>query len=361
MVLFAFAGASCGRSGLDATQDSPRGFGGVGGAVSHTGGASGSGAGGTGGVHDGSASCGMQVWYATRAQSDVLLLLDRSSSMYWEISEDCVCSEADAVTSGYPESTACFDKPDCTNRWETVRLAVASTIRGATEINWGLKLFPTPNADQCFVSSEVEVPVGPDGADAVMDWLDAMTFSLSTPTGAALDVATTYLKTLPDTRPKMVLLATDGDPNCAEGSLYNIDWPGASDAARASYEAGFPVFVVGIGPNAGNLSELAQAGGTNDFYSVSSAQALLDAFAAIGNLLDLCTYVVDAEPPDRDNVVVYLDNRSIERDGADGWSYGGNERTYLFHGASCEQLEAGTASTVTVLFGCPPPPKAPLP
>ena len=52
-------------------------------------------------------------------------------------------------------------------------------------------------------------------------------------------------------------------------------------AIAAAKAAGFPVYVIGIGPSTGNLDKFAVAGGTTNYFPATSPQAMTDAFASI--------------------------------------------------------------------------------
>lgn len=318
------------------------------------GGGGGGGVGGSGtSVPTGDANCGSQKSSTTREPPDVLLLLDRSASMYYTISEDCFCSDADAAASGTTNYKLCADTSNCQTRWSAVQPAVSDTVTNATDVNWGLKFFPTPNAAQCSVSSAMEVPIGPNNAEAVKTQVESVSKALSTPTAAALAAATNYLKTVTDNRPKFILLATDGEPNCRGGQIMNTDVDGAANAAKTAYDAGFPVYVVGIGPNLGNLTRIASSGGTSDYYPVASPQQLVDAFAAISKLVASCTFTLTSTPPDPNNVAVYLDKQLVAKDADNGWSFAGGNKTIVLNGSSCESVTSGKATLVELLFGCP--------
>jgi hypothetical protein len=328
------------------------------------GGASNPGQGGAGGKGTssspptGDANCGSQTANTTREPPDVLLVLDRSSSMFYTISQDCFCSDADAAAAGTTSFQLCADTTNCQTRWSAVKPAVTDTVANAKDVNWGLKFFPTAGVAQCSVSNTMEVEIGPNNADTIKGQVDNATVSLSTPTTAALKAATTYLKSLTDNRPRFILLATDGEPNCANGQINRTDVPGAANAAKAAYDAGFPVFVVGIGPNLGNLSQLASAGGTKDYYPVSSPQDLVNAFADISKVVASCTFTLSSTPPDINNIGVYLDKNLVEKDPTNGWSLGGGNKTVILNGDSCDKVTSGKATEVQLLFGCPgqPPP-----
>jgi hypothetical protein len=311
-------------------------------------------------------NCGSQTSSTTKQPPDVLLVLDRSSSMEYSIAEDCYC--ATSPTTG---GSLCADTTGCTTRWQAIQPAVNDTVTAAADVNWGLKFFPTPDAAQCSVSTTMEVPVKAGNGSAVQALVQSATLSLSTPTSAALKAATTYLKSLTDTNPKFILLATDGQPNCGVAgggvggrggsgtpNLNTVDEVGAASAAAAAYAAGFPVYVIGIGPAKalGNLDQIAKSGGTTQYYPVTSKQQLADAFASISKIVASCTFTLTKTPPDQNSVAVYLDKNLVPKDAGNGWSFGANGASIEFHGTTCEKVTSGEANTVEVLYGCPSPP-----
>jgi hypothetical protein len=315
------------------------------------------GAGGsTGDQPTGDSNCGSQTSSTTKQPPDVLLVLDRSSSMDWSIADDCYCSTAAA--SGGAGARLCADTSNCTTRWQAIQPAVTDTVTKATDVNWGLKFFPTASANQCSVSSTMEVPVKAGNASALQTQIQSATLSLSTPTAAAITSATAYLKSLNDGNPKYILVATDGEPNCGgrPASINTDDVAGASSAAAAALAAGFPVYVIGIGPNLANLTDLASKGGTKDYYQVSSPQQLADAFASIGKLVASCTFTLSSAPPASGNVAVYLDKNLVPKDATNGWSFSADSKSIELHGTTCDQVTSGKATTVQVLYGCASPP-----
>jgi hypothetical protein len=302
------------------------------------------------------ANCGSETSTTTRVVPDVLLLLDRSSSMYYTIDQDCFCSDADVTASGAMQGTLCdtAGSSGCQTRWSAVQPAVIDTVTNSQDINWGLKFLPTPDAPQCSVSRTMEVEMGANNADAVATQVQSVSLALSTPTAAALEAATAYLSTLDDDSPKFILLATDGEPNCAGGQIMNDDLPGAVTAAQAAYAAEIPVYVIGIGPNLENLTQIAAAGGTTDYYPVSSPQDLVAALAAIEQLVASCTFALGATPAGADinNLAVYLDKNLLPKDDPNGWTFDAGQASVVLQGAACDQLLAGQASTVDVYWGC---------
>jgi hypothetical protein len=178
----------------------------------------------------------------------------------------------------------------------------------------------------------------------------------NTPTAQAIAAATAYLKTVSDQNTKYILLATDGEPNCLpSGQSGDANVQGTIDAITAAKNAGFLVYVIGIGPQAAltNLQSFAAAGGTTKYYPATSPQALTDAFATISKAVTTCTFNLSTTPPDVNNISVYIDKNLVEKDGANGWSLGANSLTIVLNGTTCDKITSGAATQVQVLFGCP--------
>jgi hypothetical protein len=290
------------------------------------------------------ANCGSVTSNMTRQPADVLLVLDRSSSMNYGTDTDSNCSNND---------------PNCTPRWPAVTSAVSTTLDStAGSINWGLKFYTSPGGGRCGVDSGVEVPIAADSVATIKSEIAGMSPSNNTPTAQAIEAATAYLQTVDDTNGKYILLATDGEPNCAPGaSSGTTNVPGTVDAIAAAAAAGFRVYVIGIGPSVGNLDNFASAGGTGNCYPATSPDALTQAFASISKLVATCTFTSDAPPPDLDNIAVYLNKALVPQDAGNGWSFGANTQTIVLGGTACDEAMSGNAQ-VQILFGCPggPPP-----
>jgi len=304
------------------------------------------------------ANCGINSSSTTRQRVDVLLVLDRSSSMDYSIKEDCYCT-----TTGTMGGGVCSDTTNCSTRWNAIKPAMSTALSDSKYVNWGLKFFSSPNTtSNCIVNNTIEVPLPTTDAMAAQSAADVQTqitnakLSLSTPTAAALTVATTYLKTVTDANKKVILLATDGEPNCG-GSPANIntdDVTGASNAAAAALAAGFPVYVVGIGPTVSNLTQMAKAGGTTDYYPATSPQQLTDALSSISKIVGSCSFTVTTPPKDQDpnNVAVYVNKEQVPQDPNNGWTYGATSQDIELKGSYCDNIMAGQDTTVQILFGC---------
>jgi len=203
------------------------------------------------------------------------------------------------------------------------------------------------------------VAIGANSSSSIQAQITKASPGGYTPTATAIDAAKTYLDTVTDQNNKVILLATDGEPNCQGGKENTTDdVQGALDAITAAYKAGYKVYVIGIGPQTAlaNLDKFAAAGGTANYYPASSPQALSDAFAAISVAVTTCTFTLLKAPPDQNNIAVYLDTHLVAQDPVNGWSLGANAQTIVLNGTTCDQITSGKASQVQVLFGCASPP-----
>jgi hypothetical protein len=220
----------------------------------------------------------------------------------------------------------------------------------------GLELFSAPDGARCEVADAPQAPIGADSAAAIQSTLAALTTATSTPTTAALAAATRYLQSVNDGNNKAILLATDGLPNCgtSSGGRNGDDLTGATTAAAAAQEAGFPVYVIGIGPN---LDALAQAGGTGNYFPVTSTAELNTALTFIATVVSAtCTFKANTAPPDQDLVYVYVDKKLVEQNAGDGWTFDASDPTYstiTLTGGVCDDMLAGLTTQVQILFGCP--------
>jgi hypothetical protein len=178
------------------------------------------------------------------------------------------------------------------------------------------------------------------------------------------------MKTLTEPTKKVILLATDGEPNCGAsmpdggGVVPDVmieDVAGATAAVAAANAAGFPVYVIGIGPSVANLNKLAKAGGgTSEYYPATSAEQLTAALSSISKLAGSCTFTADSEPPDQENIAVYVNKQKVEKDSDNGWEFGASSQEIVLTGSYCKQMSTGDEANVQILFGCPGAPPFPV-
>jgi hypothetical protein len=302
---------------------------------------------GTGDAGQGEARvCGFENFKLEKTPPDLMLVLDRSSSM-------------NQMVPGAPMGATL---------WTETLAAVDAVVMGTQMgVNWGLKLFPLPTG--CMTSMGAEVPVAASNYMAVLDRarmegtnMIGGGLSGGTPTDTAVIGATSYLTSLVATRknPKYILLATDGEPTCTNG-VNQGGTTAAIQAITAAANAGFKVYVIGlaIGSSGTNvLNMMADAGGVprNDpmtrFYPVANRMDLVTALTAITGQVTNCVFPLSKAPPSPNDVKVTVDGMKVEQNMMNGWSYTANNMAIQFNGAICEQIKMGTAQ-VNIVFGCP--------
>jgi hypothetical protein len=293
-------------------------------------------------------ACGLQTFKLEKVPPEILLVLDRSSSM-------------ERKPEGAPVGSVA-------TLWTDALGAVDEVVK-ATQmaVHWGLKMFPTPTG--CMVIDGVETPNAPNNYDMVIGKArtagtnNTTTGTGGTPTDTAMTKATTFLKGLTSKNPKYIVLATDGEPTCAAGASAGLGQagPAAVNAITAAAAAGFKTYVVGIaiGGSLATLNEMAVAGGvprndpTNKFYPVANRADLTAALQVITGQVSNCVFPLDKAPPDKDAVKVTVDNERVPPNAMEGWSYTSPQNTAIqLNGTWCERVKTKTAD-VSIVFGCP--------
>jgi von Willebrand factor type A domain len=200
----------------------------------------------------------------------------------------------------------------CTNsKWSLMTTAVTNVLQTTDgSVNWGVKYFPDNSA--CDASMPPAVGIAPSNGAPVADSLARTAPGGSTPTRDAITFGTSYLRSLTDTNPKFLLLATDGLPNCPagcaamtnpSGSCTATDNPNEDAAAEAAVMAaaahGIKTFVIGIGNVATAQNTLnalaisggeAQTGGATSYYAATDEAAFEIALTNIVNSIAGCPH-----------------------------------------------------------------------
>lgn len=245
-------------------------------------------------------------------------------------------------------------------KWATMRNALNTVVTTYQDgIRFGLMLYPIDNV--CGAGAVLS-GIAPTNAAAISTVLNLTSPEGGTPTHTTMTAALQYYNGLPvNPQGRYVLLATDGQPNCANLDDPNIPTITESIAAiQAARGAGINTFVLGFGDGVNSdpatLQAMADAGGTGMFYAANSPaelQAALDAIAGSISVPD-CTFALDTVPADPDRLGVYLDDAQVPRSPshADGWDYDPATNSITLYGSTCDDLQSGAVSTVRVDYGC---------
>lgn len=340
-------------------------------------------------VTDGPPTCGGQTLEAIIHPPLLYFVIDRSGSMGDSIDDSGATKYSAALRA-------------LGNLLDVVgsRVRYGAAIYPATNIDSsceaGFQLFPPTLGD-----APSKIPQGGRGPilRELMNRLAGYTPGGATPTAATLAALAPRIQSFATSGdPTLVLLVTDGAPNCnlaascdssgcipdieeartQQGSVCGrdfsccdrgldvnagancIDSEGTEAAVRKLFEASIRTFVVGMPGSeayAKTLDRLARAGGSAratapSYYAVSDAEALSAALLEIGTSISIpCEVELVEAPSDPALVNVYFDNDVVPRDPADGWDYSGAAGLVL-SGDACRTLQSGGVREVQIAYGC---------
>ncbi len=274
---------------------------------------------------------------------DIYVLFDQSGSM-------CICVD--------PMRDSGCGGDDCNQiRFDAIEDALERFMTDDESTGIGMALgffgFDTPGEITCDPAAYEEPAVSwgvlPAHAGSITDAIDAVEPIGETPTDAALEGAcavATARKAAEPSHKVVVLLVTDGHPE-APISCDQLDvccpTMEASTAMTSACleEAGIETYVLGVGPFLENLSEIAEAGGTEAAYLVQEGEVsdrVLEALNAIrADAVIPCELQIPAPPAgenlDYDQVNVLFADATCEGrtfgrvtgpsacGDADGWHY----------------------------------------
>jgi hypothetical protein len=310
-------------------------------------------------------TCGEQEFKIERAIPDMLIVLDRSSSM----------------SEGGSQST-----------WEISRSAIYDiTAAMDKQIRFGLYVFPSGSSpyscsgnDGCSAKPGALVPVGDANGAAIKSALASMqACGQGTPTASALAQAQAYLKSLPaNGHTRAILLATDGGPNCNSGlnpqtcvctSGYGSCWDSwdclddqtTYKALEGLCTGGIKTYVLGLGsmPSLTQvLSGMAQHGCSGAAHAANDAASVKKALQEITGGVASCSFQVDCTKiQDPYKVNFYFDGKVVTRTSShqNGWDWttackkdSAGTGTVDFFGADCTAIKGQTVKTIGAKFGC---------
>jgi hypothetical protein len=321
-------------------------------AMSGTAGSGAAGAGVTGAGGGGVNSC-YTPYPAPIVPPDILIVLDTSTSMNDGFAGPC--------------AGGCGAQSKWTAAVASIESAVSATPLTAS---WGLKLL-NDAADACAAGG-IAVPVLSWSATLVDDALarrsnaSGLASPGNTPTRAAIDVASANLLGRPPGPKPIIVLVTDGAPDCGPGASDPSagDGGGATAAIANAAVAGIGTCVLGLGTSGGpaeaTLTQMAAAGANGcpvspAYLSIASGA---DLFAALGTIAAQggdCRFAIPPAPTtdgttSRTDIAVVVAGTEIPEDPNDGWTYTDVSYTSLqLHGAACA---ASRQQTVSVVFRC---------
>jgi hypothetical protein len=281
----------------------------------------------------------------------VLLLVDQSSSM-----------------------NADFGNSD---RWQVLRSALMDEQTGIVntleaEVRFGLALYSgrngaapcpaitsVPPAMNNFAAIDTAYPVP---TDAIID---------DTPTGESIDAAAALLQAVAEPGPKVIVLATDGEPDtCADFDPDNQAGLNAAKAralkgAQDAFAQGIFTFYISVGNDISeeHAMEMANVGQgyprgdrTSRFYRANDQQQLADAFKTIVNGVRTCSFQLNGTVTEggEDNGTVTLDGTPLKLNDPNGWRLS-SPTTIELLGTACDTVknsDKGSKHHIAASFTC---------
>jgi hypothetical protein len=299
---------------------------------------------GDGSVRDGCVNVTLQL---KKTVPTVVLLVDQSGSM----------------TEGFSGG----------NRWDVLRDALMDAQTGIVarlenDVRFGLALYSSrdENSDgvvegACPLLTEVAVALGNyqainniyAGADPIDE----------TPTGDSLRAVATDLIPMQSDGPKVIVLATDGEPDTCEQPNPQNGQAESIAAAEFAHQNNIQTYIISVGEGTvslGHLQDMANAGQglpvggaqNAEYYEANNQAALEQAFNEIINGVRDCRLKlngqVDASKASQGRVT--LDGQPLGFEDANGWRLNNPTEIELL-GTACEAIKTGDHD-VRVVFPC---------
>lgn len=242
--------------------------------------------------------------------------------------------------------------------------AVVSNLQ--SDVRFGLTLYTNDDSKGgCPLTSGLAPQL--DASDEVTTALDAAGPLGDTPTGEALEVAAQTLAADPWEGDKVLVLATDGEPDTCQIPNPTTDEEQemarsvARDAVTAAFEQGVRTFVISVGDEvaATHLQDLANAGignGPDDedapFYVALDQAELVSAFEEIIAGVRTCAIELPSALTEElaPSCTVTVNGEPVAYDDADGWALVSPMQIEL-QGTSCQQIQDG-AIAIQMLCTC---------
>ena len=279
---------------------------------------------------------------------NVMLLIDRSGSM-------------DA------------NFPGAADRWEAVKEALIDPAAGVVKqlekrVRFGLLLYTSDDGfagGQCPQLIGDQIPIALDNYSAIEAAYGQAGYLSNgdTPTAESVVAARNMLLGVQNNGPKVIVLATDGEPDtCEDADAHNPTTNQRSvSTVQEAYNMGVSLAVIAVGNDvgAGHLQDLANAGagyavGGNEAaptYTPSDRQGLIDAFASIVDQNRSCEVLLDHSVSDPSQGSVVLDGTALPYGDANGWELTSSTRLEL-KGEACSRLKQDAAGLQIRFPGC---------
>lgn len=253
------------------------------------------------------------------------------------------------------------------DRWEAVKNTLLGQPNGTvtrldSQVRFGLNLYTSHGGyegGKCPMLTGVDPAI--NNYDAIKNVFDNNAPENDTPTAESILQVVTLLKQDQDPSKKIIVLATDGEPDTCEVPNPQQGQEESIAAAQTAYKEHFPVFIIGVGDDVGedHLRQMANAGQGfpiddpkgADFYRGLDPQSLVQAFEDIISGARDCVLDLEGEVQQgmEDQCKVTIDGEPVNYNDPDGWRLNSPSKLELVGGA-CENIKTGEKE---LLVSCP--------
>jgi hypothetical protein len=259
---------------------------------------------------------------------------------------------------------------DGNSRWEAVEGTLVGPDGVVTQlqsnIRFGASFYDNPMMGTC--PDVLSIAPQLDAGDEIAALFASEMPGGDTPTGESIELITGELLDDVWEGEKVMVLATDGEPDTCEvpepmnQAETDMVRGVAVDAVAAAYAAGIRTFVISVGPEIAeeHLQELAnagqgvQAGGSDaEFYVANDNASLVAAFNSIVAGLRPCTFTLESPLPATAAPACSLtiNDASFPYDDPEGWVVRDDEITIELQGAACDAIQEGIVA-VNLMCSC---------
>jgi hypothetical protein len=256
------------------------------------------------------------------------------------------------------------------DRWNTIRNILVDPMEGfvaltQTKVRFGLSLytgFTAEDAEGVSCPNLIQVPIALNNYQPIADVFMANEIGNNTPTAESLAAVTTKLEMFTEIGPKIIVLATDGDPDdCGDPDSNGSDPPRlASEAAvQAAWDKGISTYVIAVGDEIADLAHMdrmAMIGRGGDanahYYPAEDANMLITAFASILGVVISCDFDLNGTvaPENYNKGFITVNDIPIAYGDPNGWEMPDGDTIRLL-GTSCESIKVGNSS-IDIAFPC---------
>lgn len=256
------------------------------------------------------------------------------------------------------------------DRWNTIRNILVDPMEGFTfqmqsKVRFGLTLytgFTAEDDEGLSCPNLIQVPIALNNYQPIADVFNANEIGNNTPSAESLLAVTTKLEMFTEIGPKVIVFATDGDPDsCVDPDSNGTQPPrdAVEAAVQAAWDKGISTYAIAVGDEIMDLAHLqrvAEIGRGGEagahYYPAESANELITAFAAILGVVISCDFDLNGTvaPENYNKGFITVNDIPVAYGDPNGWEMPDGDTIRLL-GTSCESIKVGNSS-IGIQFPC---------